>query len=134
MPDNNQWGSTIANIYGFQGTGTGQTVFGWAYQTENQDMFFQTNAAATGIGSLLSFFENVPGLGTIAQDLVNATTAPYQLTGTQWQNIESSMQGLKLARFRGHFPLSGERSIHGQKSYPDVSSRLSPKDRRARPS
>ena len=41
---------------------------------------------------------------------------------------------LKLARFRGHFPLSGEGSTNGQKTPQSLSARLPTEDRRARAS
>lgn len=85
------WGTTIANVYGFVNSNN-TVVYGWAYQTENENMFFQTNGASMGIGTILSFFQNVPGLSGIADALVAATSGPYQITGQQWQNIQQSMQ------------------------------------------
>ncbi|MGC8485779.1 MAG: hypothetical protein ACP5O6_09130 [Candidatus Baltobacteraceae bacterium] len=89
LPGGNAWGTTIGNIFGFR---NGQEVYGWVYQTENNDIFFQRNPADTGVSALTSFFESVPGLQTIVQEIVNSTTSPYQLTGKQWTNIQESMQ------------------------------------------
>ena len=96
LPGGNSWGTTIGNIYGFR---NGQEVYGWVYQTENDNIFFQRNAADTGIAGLTSFFDNVPGLQTIVEALVNSTTSPYQLNGQQWKNIQASMQN---SSFRLH--------------------------------
>ncbi len=90
LPANaNTWGSTIANVYGFENN-NGE-IFGWVYVTENQSSWFQRNAADTGVGALLSFLQNIPGVSGIAQTVVNATTSPTQLSGQQWLNILQSM-------------------------------------------
>ncbi len=85
------WGTTIANVYGFANANN-TVVYGWAYETENQHMFFQTNSASGGVGILLGFFQNVPGLSNIANAIIASTTGPYQVTGQQWENIQTSMQ------------------------------------------
>ena len=92
------WGTTIANVYGFANANN-TVVYGWAYQTENQNMFFQTNADSGGVGILLGFLQNIPGLSNIANAIISSTTGPYQLNGQQWQNIQQSM---KSSSFKLH--------------------------------
>ena len=92
------WGTTIANVYGFANANN-TVVYGWAYQTENQNMFFQTNADSGGVGILLGFLQNIPGLSNIANAIISSTTGPYQLNGQQWQNVQQSM---KSSSFKLH--------------------------------
>lgn len=98
---NNDWASTVANIIALYNPST-NAVYGWAYQTENQSMWFQRNPAAASaeVDFLTAFFSKLPGISAITTALVNATTQPYQLTGTQWINIQQSAQagGLKAHR------------------------------------
>ena len=44
------------------------------------------------VAGLISILDGIPGIGGIVQSLVSATTAPYQITGTQAQNIETGLQ------------------------------------------
>lgn len=64
------------------------------YQTANQNLFFQRNPndSSSMVAGLISVLDDIPGIGGIVQSLVNATTAPYQVTGAQARNIKSGLQ------------------------------------------
>ena len=86
------WATTVVNIFGLQDGPLDE--YGWIYQTANQDLFFQRNPAAaqSSIDWLTGFFDKLPFVQGIADYLISATTSPYQITGTQANTIESSLQ------------------------------------------
>ncbi|MHB8152815.1 MAG: phospholipase D-like domain-containing protein [Vulcanimicrobiaceae bacterium] len=71
---------------------------------------FELGAALEGpaVSVLVDLFETFAASGRLRTRVRGASSQP------------GMRNSLKLARFRGHFPLSGERSIHGQKSYPEA--------------
>lgn len=77
--------TTVQNIFGLNGK---NTTYGWIYQTVNQHLYFQRNAADT----------DVPDIGSTLSGLMRATSTPYQITGTQATNIETALQnsGIKV--------------------------------------
>jgi hypothetical protein len=48
--------------------------------------------ASAQVSALLGILDSIPGVSGIAQLLVNATTTPYQITGTHASNIETSLK------------------------------------------
>lgn len=110
LPANsNTWATTIVQIYSLQ-NGDGSIIYGWAYQTANQSMWWQTNSAnPKAVLDLFSFYlDKLPLVSSISNALINATTQPYQLTGQQWQNIQ---QGYANSGVKPHkcyaFPYRG---------------------------
>jgi hypothetical protein len=89
--------TTVQNIFGLNGR---NTTYGWIYQTVNQNLYFQRNAAdtAAAVGFLNAVLSNVPGIGSALSGLMGATSTPYQITGTQATNIETALQnsGIKV--------------------------------------
>ncbi|MGC8485703.1 MAG: hypothetical protein ACP5O6_08740, partial [Candidatus Baltobacteraceae bacterium] len=102
----NGWPTTVVNIFGLQ---DGNDEYGWIYQTANQNLYFQRNPAAaqSSIDWLTGFFDKLPFVQGITDYLISATTSPYQITGTQANTIESSLQqsGYKVHHcFTGPLP------------------------------
>lgn len=81
--------TTVTDIFGFN---SADSTYGWLYQTQNGDTFFQRNAADAGtvVSALTSFFSSIPVVAPIVNSLIGATSAPYEITPTQLSNIKSA--------------------------------------------
>jgi len=89
MPsDSNAFGTTIVNVFSFENS-VGD-VEGWIYLTQNENVYYQSNAGSSTNNAFLTFLQGIPVVNGIAQALINATSVPYQLNGTQYNNILSS--------------------------------------------
>lgn len=83
------WATTIVQIYSLENS-DGSIIYGWAYQTANQSIWWQTNPANAqwALDEFSAYLDKLPGVDTIAQNLITATTQAYPLTGQQWINIQ----------------------------------------------
>ncbi len=89
MPsDSNAFGTTIVNVFSFENS-VGD-VEGWIYLTQNENVYYQSNAGSSTNNAFLTFLQGIPVVNGIAQALINATSVPYHLNGTQYDNILSS--------------------------------------------
>ncbi len=89
MPsDSNAFGTTIVNVFSFENL-VGD-VEGWVYLTQNENVYYQSNAGSSTNNGFLTFLQGIPVVNGIAQALINATSVPYHLNGTQYNNILSS--------------------------------------------